>query len=92
MRNERRQEMADEQPKEKRICVMCKTEEVFQVDDGHVFDKCFSCAMAYRDQIHEKFVACLSPEQLALFEIYKKAVSASNSAKTIAIYYGIMDM
>lgn len=65
--------MAEEQEKEKRICVMCKTEEVFQQWKDNGFDKCFSCAMAFRDQMHEKFVACLSPEQLALFETYSKA-------------------
>jgi hypothetical protein len=65
--------MADEQKKEKRICVMCKTEEVFQQWKDNGFDKCFSCARVYRDQMHEKFVACLSPEQLALFEVYSKA-------------------
>lgn len=65
--------MADEKPKEKRICVMCKTEEVFQHWEDNGFDKCLSCAMVFRDQMHEKFVACLSSEQLVLFEAYSKA-------------------
>jgi hypothetical protein len=35
--------------------------------------------MKYRDQMDEKFVACLSPEQRALFDIYRKAVSDVSS-------------
>lgn len=65
--------MAEEQPKEKRICGMCQKEEVFQQWRDNGFDKCLSCAMDYRDQMYEEFVACLSPEQLVLFKVYSKA-------------------
>ncbi len=65
--------MGEEQEKEKRICVMCQKEEVFQQWKDNGFDKCFSCAMDYRDKMQKEFVACLSPEQLALFEFYSKA-------------------
>ena len=71
--------MAEEQKKEKRICVMCQKEEVFEQWKDNGFDKCFSCAMAYRDQMHKKFVACLSPDQLDLFEVYSKASESFTS-------------
>lgn len=66
--------MAEEQKekRERKLCVVCQKEDAF-FSLAKEFDKCFSCAMAYRDQMHEKFVACLSPEQLALFEAYSKA-------------------
>jgi len=65
--------MVDEQKKEKRICVSCQKEEVFHWWKDNGFDKCFSCAMDYRDKMHKEFLAVLSPEQLVLFEAYNKA-------------------
>lgn len=65
--------MADEQKKEKRICVFCQKKEVFHWWNSEIFDKCFSCAMDYRDKMHKEFLAVLSPEQLVLFEAYSEA-------------------
>jgi hypothetical protein len=56
--------------KEKGLCVICQKEKVFPKGD---FDKCFSCAMDYRDQMHREFIAILSSEQFAVFEKYDKA-------------------
>jgi len=64
-----------EEPKEKRICIVCLTEEVFQWWGDKQFDKCFSCAREYEDRLLKEFVAVLSPEQLALFKKYDKASS-----------------
>lgn len=55
--------------KKKRMCIICQKNEVF----SNKFDKCLDCAGTHRGQMHEKFVACLSSEQLALFEVYSKA-------------------
>lgn len=65
--------MADKQTKEERICTVCKKEEVFQAWKDNGFDKCFPCAMDYRDKMREKFLAVLLPEQRTLFEAYDKA-------------------
>jgi len=66
--------MTEEQKesRQRKPCVVCQKEKAF-FSLAKEFEKCFSCAMAYRDEMHEKFVACLSPEQLALLEVYNKA-------------------
>lgn len=62
--------MAEER-KEEEFCVICQKDRAFPA--GGRFDKCFSCAGEYSDEMRKKFIAILSPEQLALFEEYEKA-------------------
>jgi len=49
------------------LCTICNDEEVF----SRAFDKCMTCARELADEMHEKFVAILTPEQRIVFEKYQ---------------------
>lgn len=61
--------MADQ--KEKKLCVDCKTKEVFQ---GQLrFDRCFSCARINSGKKYEEYVSTLTHDQVERFKKYKVA-------------------
>ena len=59
--------MAEE--KKQGLCVSCRREPPFQRE----LDKCWVCALKYRDELWEKLTSNLTPAQCIILEKYQKA-------------------